>query len=210
LKRYAAYEQVTQGSCIVIVEAESSTGITDPVQATGLRAGTITSKDQAGTLATWQAEPTLAGFYFDDFPSGYINSAGDSITVSSTAGPDVGAWDPVINFQSPLFSWNEVATLTAVTRSQGVTTTWKGGVPGTDVVIIGGSSNNQVVGVFICYAPAEAGTFTVESYITEQMPQGQGSLTLINDTVPVPFTASGLTKAWAVGSVSNTALPAYP
>jgi len=209
LKRYAAYEQVTLGGCIVIVEAESTTGITDPVQPTGLRAGTITSKDKAGTAETWQAAPTLTGFYFDDFPSGYINTAGDAITVTATAGPDIGAIDPVVTFQSPLFSWNEVTSITSVTRSQGVTTTWKGAVPGTDVVIIGGSSNGHVAGVFICYAPAEAETFTVESYITEQMPQGQGDLILINDTVPVPFTASGLTRAWATGSVSNTAFPTY-
>jgi len=209
LKRYFAFEAVSQGGCIVVVEAASQSGITDPAQSTGLRAGAITSKDQAGTVASWPALANAAGLYAPNFPSGYINSAGDAITVSSTVGADVGAFDPTVNFTSPLFSWNELTSLTTVTRSQGVTVTWKDAVPTTDVLIIGGSSNTQVVGLFICVAPAEAGAYTVGSYITDQMPPGQGSLTLVNTTVPVPFTATGLDRAWMAGEVTNSAFPVY-
>jgi hypothetical protein len=73
-----------------------------------------------------------------------------------------------------------------------VTVNWTGGDPASDVEISGSVTVGQLTVFFNCFAPASAQTFTVPAFITQAMPAGSGTLTLVNQSAPVKFTAQGL------------------
>jgi hypothetical protein len=103
----------------------------------------------------------------------------------------------------------------AVNRAQGLNVTWSGGVPETYLIVSGFSSSPSVGGKpgatagFGCYVKVEAGQFTVPSSVLLALPAGTGSMTLRNTTLPVPFAASGIDIAYALGSVNLSVTPSF-
>ena len=104
---------------------------------------------------------------------------------------------------SPLV-WTNQNSITAVDRSQPVTVTWTGGVPGTYVLIGGGSTTISVSASFICYASVEAGRFTVPPYVLLAMPAASGGINLLNQGNPQTFSATGLDLTFAVAEVEDS------
>jgi hypothetical protein len=146
-------------------------------------------------VQTLSGTPAVPGFYGANLPAGYIPSAGGSFTFAGTGGANVGKFSSTLNFPSPL-SWTNSASISAISRSQGVSVTWTGGAAGT-YVTINGTSTATVAGQplsvsFTCAAPVSAGQFTVPSYVLLALPAGSGTLGLDNFTNPTTFTASGL------------------
>ena len=93
-----------------------------------------------------------------------------------------------------------------IDRTQDVTFNWTGGVPNTQVTILGGSDVNGVNVAFLCAAPVSAGQMTIPSYVWLNLPPtgsslGPGQLTVENSAVSL-FKASGLdfgTVRYSVG-----------
>jgi hypothetical protein len=100
--------------------------------------------------------------------------------------------------------WNNQDALSNIPRSQDMTVTWSGGVVGAYISILGSSANpaNGAGAEFICTERAEAGTFTVPSWVLSAMPASGvdpsvggtavGFLTLQSTLAqPVRFQATG-------------------
>jgi hypothetical protein len=99
-----------------------------------------------------------------------------------------------------------MASISTVTRSNGLTVNWTGGgsasyisITGSSFGAINGSTVDFVVGSFTCEAPVAAGTFTVPSAVLLSLPQSftiagisTSTLSVSNVTGPVTFTAQGL------------------
>ncbi len=112
-----------------------------------------------------------------------VISAG-TYTLSGTGGDDIGAFSASVTVPSPL-NWTNRDSINSVPRSSNLNLTWSGG--GSDVVEIFGASGTRVggtdqnpifdFGVFICFANASAGSFTVSSSILSQLPASTGDIT---------------------------------
>jgi uncharacterized protein (TIGR03437 family) len=130
---------------------------------------------------------TTPGNYFD--PGHY--------TVTGTGGKDVGAFTASTDVPSTPFVWTNMPPVTTpIDRSKDLTIAWTGGIPGTQVTIVGGSLVNGVNVAFLCAAPVNAGQLTVPSYVLLNLPPTgsstvPGQLTLGNRLVST-FTVSGL------------------
>ena len=194
------------GSCVV--NAATIGTVTTPTF-TGLDAGSISMNGPAGTVAL-SAIPTFLGFYGAQLSAAAIPASGGQYTFTGTGGKNVGSFTANLNFPAPLV-WTNAGSSSPVNRSNGVTVNWSGGAPGTFVQITGSSSttvNGQIIAVsFTCNAPANAQTFTVPAPVTLSLPAGSGSLSVSNNTIPAPFTASGLDLAYVTGG-SSTAINA--
>lgn len=181
-----------------------------PLKAVSLDAGpaiTVTGpsgtrtipRQTAGMVVDYSAKPfgaSTPGNYYD--PGHY--------TVTGPGGKDVGAFSASTDVPSTPFVWTNVPDITVpLDRSQDLTITWTGGVPGTQVTVLGGSLVNGVNTGFLCAAPVIAGHFTVPSYVLLNLPPtgsstAPGQLTVGNRSVST-FSAPGLdlaTIAWAV------------
>jgi len=133
----------------------------------------------------------------------FIPAAGGTFKFTIPGGPDVGAADASIVASNPLV-WNEMNTVTSVSRNQPLTVTWSGGTPGGFVLIQGGSftgPNAEIFTSFGCTERSEAGRFTVPRDILASMVASTviaplniptGTLTVQHFTLPARFTASGL------------------
>jgi hypothetical protein len=205
------------GSCIV---SEVAVTGTSTITTTGLNAGTLMVTGPGGS-ATLVSEaslfPTggssLAGLYAtinasgtSTLPAGFITPGGTYTFQASggTTTPSVGPFTTQIVFSNPLFQWTNQAAASTVTRSAGQQVTWTGGSPGTYVYMSGSSSNGTVSGSFTCYAPQSALAFTIPGFVLDTLPASNtgGTLSVANSTVPVSFTATGLTYGDAIGEVS--------
>jgi hypothetical protein len=202
----------TLGNCYVSQSVIGATG-NGGVTITGLNAGTITVTGPSGTQPL-PAVPSLPGDYGNTMPSGFVPTSGGSFVFTGTGGTDVGAFTGTVNYTNPIV-WTNMANITAVTRSQGVTVTWSGGDPNGYVLVSGTSSSPEtpstpVLGAgFLCYEPVSAGQLTVPSYILLAMPVGQGSLTVESATTQVPFSAPGLDFASAFAAFYFSIGPPY-
>jgi len=174
---------------------------------TALRAGSISLSGPNGLEVTLASTPLIGGAFASTLPATAIPSSGGVFTFKGTGGADVGAFTSTIEFQSPLFSWTNSATITFVDKTRGLNVSWTGGNPGSLVSISGGAgvvdrnTNAVTVVSFMCLAPVEAGQFTVPSYIMLGIPTGNGSLMMQNQ-INGTLNASGLDLSLAFGSNS--------
>jgi hypothetical protein len=141
---------------------------------------------------------TLKVYGASSVPANFIPASGGPFTFDNVSGgADIGHFNATTNFPAN-FAWTNSGTVTVVTRSQGVTLTWSGGTPGAYVTINGSSTSSPVSGTpvsasFTCQAPLSAGTFTVPAAVLLALPAGTlGKLSLIDNTTPQAFTATGL------------------
>ncbi len=209
--------QVSIGSCLVTTTTASS-GTTGT--ATGLDAGsTIAVNGPAGSLnLSLLSIPgvSLPGFYAPPngtTPATFIPATGGNFTFdNASGGKDVGHFNATLNLP-PTFTWSNAASVTAVSRSQGVNVTWTGGANGSYVNITGGSSatvNGKTVSFgFTCLAPVSAGQFTVPPAVLLALPAGNGSLSVGDYTNVQLFNASGLDLGLLVGGNTTSKTLAY-
>jgi uncharacterized protein (TIGR03437 family) len=188
------YGLVTVGGCIVL-------NSTPPQPTTSyLAAGNISITGPGGTMPIPQITSGSTLTYELNFPAGFFPAAGGSFTLTATGSADVQPFSVTVSDLSPLV-WTNQSSITAVNRTQPVTVTWTGGIPGTYVQITGGSTIVSASATFLCIAPVEAGQFTVPSYVLLASPAAAGGINLINQSASVTFAASGL---GATGAVAET------
>jgi uncharacterized protein (TIGR03437 family) len=175
--------------------------IPPPPVVTALDAGTpLTVKGPAGTKTIVKrvlgALFDYPGVTFGDTTPGNYFDAGH-YTVTGSGGKDVGVFTASTDVPSKQFLWtNMLDVKKPIDRTQDLTLTWTGGVPGTQVTAVGGSNVNGVNIAFLCAAAVEAGQMTIPSYVLLNLPPTgtspvPGQLTVGNDSASV-FMAPGL------------------
>ncbi len=206
----SGYGLASVGSCIVLEPTASGSG--SPFTSTGLDAGaSIKLTGPAGSVDLPKF-PQLAGFYAPSSPlaASFIPDSGGTFTFNNGAGGvDVKGFNVSLNYPTPPFKWTDMATITTVIRSQGVTVHWTGGALNTYVTISGSATSGTLTVSFTCMAPQADLQFTVPPYVLLALPAGQGSLSLFNSTQPVLFTVTGIDFGTASASTSFSNTPAY-
>jgi len=192
------YAYVTEGGCLTLQQSIALSGtITD------LDAGTLTITGPTGTQPLPKVTQGSLISYSSNLPTTFFPAAGGSWTFTGTGGPDIGPFSVTVSDPIPLV-WTNQAAITAVNRSQDLTVTWTGGIPGTWVQIGGGSTTIGVSGTFLCFAPVSAGTFTIPSYVLLGSPVASGGISLINQSNNVPFHADKLDITTAVAETESS------
>ncbi len=203
---------VSEGSCTVFpVLPASLTGAF-----AGIDAGTVTLTGANGN-ATLSESPT--GSYRSGVGSSFIGTSPTAFTYSNGAGGSgVGGFSGTFTYPSPELVWNQ-ESMDVASRSQPLTLTWSGGVPGTAVVITGfsGADLNPQGGTkyFLCVAPASAGQFTIPVSVLSSLPptasvDGLNSTAWIavsNSTNPTAISVPGFNMGWVSGQIfDNTGI----
>ncbi len=169
------------GACTVFTFSGSSATTTDPIAPTYLDAGALSLVGPDGV--TKPIPSASKGLYTAQLGSSTTSlylSAG-KYTLTGAGGADVGAFTSSLTLPAP-FTWTNMdalpvmGALSVVTRAKGVEVNWTGGTG--NVVIEGYSAitTPQNAGaIFICYAQASAGSFTVEPGVLMALPESAES-----------------------------------
>ena len=190
------YGIVAPGGCIVLQGQTPPTGTL-----TYLNAGNLSISGPAGTVQLTQTLQSGLIAYSANLAAGSFPASGGTFTITGSGGPDVGPFTVSVADSSPLV-WTNQNAISAVDRSKDLTVTWTGGIPGTFVQIGGGTTSIAVSATFLCIARAEAGQFTVPSYILESVAAGNGGINLINQSAPQSF--PGVDVAFAVAETESS------
>ncbi len=93
-------------------------------------------------------------------------------TLNDGSGAVVGAFSTGLTIPGSQPVWTNEDSITNVPRSQDLTVTWSGGAAGGFVAIIGDSADPSTAAgaEFGCIAPADAGSFTVPSWVLSALP----------------------------------------
>lgn len=132
----------------------------DPVEPIELLGGDLSFTTPAGTLTEDDEIPE------NFFPPGLL-------TIRSTAGPNVGAFE-ISTTIPPLGTLNSPVEPARIDRTQDLPIRWSGVGGAGRMVLILGRSDDQSRGVgrtFVCSADAAAGQFTVPSTILQGLPR---------------------------------------
>ena len=191
------YGLVTVGGCIVLNSTPPQPTVSD------LSAGNLSITGPGGTLPITQVGSGSVIDYSLNLPSGFFPTTGGTFTIAATGSADVKPFSVTVSDLSPLV-WTNQSSITAVDRTQPVTVTWTGGIPGTYVQIGGGSTLISASAEFLCIAPVEAGQFTIPSYVLLATPAANGGINLINQSNPVTFGDSGLKTTYAVAETESS------
>jgi hypothetical protein len=108
----------------------------------------------------------------DGMPVSPLFLNGGGYTITGAGGKDVGPFAANVTLPLPA-KWTNRDQINTVDRSAGVTLTWTGGDPTSDLVVIAGGSVNQITNAaagFFCSAPLAAGTFTVPASVLANLP----------------------------------------
>lgn len=132
-----------------------------------------------------------------------------TLTVTGPGGADVGTFTTTIASPSPL-TWTNRTQITGVDQTQGVTVNWTGADASSQLVAIAGISTNKsagLTGMFLCTAPAGAGSFSVPARIVANLPSthpgGTDTAGVLmvgeaNSLAPAKFSAQGIDKGYGV------------
>jgi hypothetical protein len=86
---------------------------------------------------------------------------------------------------------------------------WTGGNPGSYIFVQGTSTGDGIgYGGFTCMTHADAGQFTVPSYILSVLPAGKGGAQVQN-SLQLPLTATGIDIGLADATISHTEAATY-
>ena len=195
---YVPTTSLSPGGCVV---AQSINPVPVP-RVTGLDSGTLTLSGPSGAPITLASQFGIKGTFFSQLPAGAIPQTGGTFTFTGSGGADVGAFSSTINLSNPIFIATNPSPSASIDRTQGLPFTWTGGNPGTYVYITG-TSTGLSYGGFTCLAPADAGQFTVPSYILSALPAGNGGVALQN-AFQLPLSATGLDIGVAAVSIGFT------
>jgi hypothetical protein len=189
----AGYYFASQGSCTVV-----EPGLPNLMAMFASRdAGTVQLAAPSGNQVL--AEQQGIG-YVAQLPAGSVTSSPGTYTFTASGGMNVGSFTTSINMQSP-WALTNTAALASITRSQGATVTWSGGLPNSSV-LVGGSASSPMGNVrFYCWAPASAGQFAIPSWMLSAFPSGAAKLVVFNVTLPQTVSATGLDLGISAGLV---------
>jgi hypothetical protein len=195
---YTPDNSLSPGGCIVVDLTPVPVGAI-----TGLDAGTLTLTGPAGLAVTLGPQLGIKGAFFSNLAVGAIPAAGGTFTFKGSGGADVGSFTSTVTLSS-LLNWTNPAAASAIDRSKGLLVTWTGGNAGS-YVVIGGTSGATTpprsIGGYKCLIPAEAGQFTVPSYILQALPAGNGGANVQNN-VYFPLTPAGIDIGTGAANVS--------
>jgi len=189
-----------------------------PLASVSLDAGpSITVKGPSGTRSILRRMAGMLVDYAsttlgDTTPGNYLDPG--HYTVTGPGGRDVGAFTASIDVPPTPFVWTNIPSVTTpIDRSKDLTITWTGGIPDTQVTILGGSLVNGVNVAFLCAAPVSTGQFTIPAYVLLHLAatgssQVPGQLTMQNRSVST-FTASGLDVPSIAYGAGYTLYPKY-
>jgi len=153
------------GACTVFTYSGAIVSTADPVAPTYLDAGALSVVGPGGG-GPISIPAQGYGVYSTALPS----LRQGTYTLTASGGADVGAFTSSLTIPAAL-TWTNMGGLSLVTRANGVTVNWTGG---TGTVMIEGYSpitTPQNAGaVFICYAQASAGSFTVPPGVLLALP----------------------------------------
>jgi uncharacterized protein (TIGR03437 family) len=169
-----------------------------PLKEVNLDAGpTITLKGPSGTRAITGQTVGMLGVYYrgvtlgNSTPGNYLDPG--HYTITGPGGKDVGAFTASTDVPSTPFVWTNIPSVAApLDRSKDLTIKWTGGIPDTQVVVVGATGTQA----FLCAAPVSAGQMTIPSYVLLSVPASApplnaGGLGLSNTSVSL-FTVTGL------------------
>lgn len=176
----------------------------------------VSATGGSASVAPIPGDPLLYGALLAEnpaingLPSSFFNFPG-TFSLSIPGGADVQ--QAQINGATPLpFQWTNRDGLDTLTRSSGLTVTWTGGNPSTDVAVIGVEANNDAANsaaLALCLAPIAAGTFSLPQEILQSLPATPASAQRIPAWVivgyesllsPGTFSASGLKQGYLLPS----------
>lgn len=160
-------------------------------------------------FSTLGADPDLTG-------AGPLYLSQGSYTISGPGGANVGPFSVNVAVPTPL-NWTNQSSIDTVTRANGLPLQWTGGDPNGYVLIEGFSltgpdTSNLSAGGFICMAKVSDQHFTVPPVVLLSVPPSAviqesgftfptGNLSLVSETQPVSFTATGLDLGIASSAV---------
>jgi uncharacterized protein (TIGR03437 family) len=193
----AGYGLVTVGGCLTLNSTPPQPTISY------LAAGNLSITGPGGTLQIPQVTSGSVISYELNLPTGYFPTSGGTFTIAATGSADVKPFSVTVSDPSPLV-WTNQASITSVDRTQPLTVSWTGGIPGTYVQIGGGSTTINASATFLCIAPVEAGQFTIPSYVLLASPAANGGINLINQSNPVYFSISALGTTYAVAETESS------
>lgn len=123
-------------------------------------------------------------------PSGTYTFTGSGSKING----GVGSFQASVDYPSEI-TWDQMNTLTTVTRSQGLTISWNGGDPNTYILISGGSAPAgqpfQAVD-FECTVKTSDGHFDIPTAVLNSMPAGTGNIGVKQNSFPKQSSAAGL------------------
>jgi uncharacterized protein (TIGR03437 family) len=200
---------VSVGGCILNNFLNTSTGASTPLP--GLNAGlvTISSPSVFNKPVSLVRDPFAPGFYEATLPGGFLTTTGGMFTLTGAAGSQIGALTAQITFSDPLLTWTNQDEASFVLRFAGLPITWTGGDSGTIVTITGTAFGAGSTAQFLCATTVDAGQFTVPAWILAAFPAGVGYVTVGNQTLFQPFSATGLDRAYTRGLVVDEILADY-
>jgi uncharacterized protein (TIGR03437 family) len=146
-------------------------------------------REAVGKLVAYQS----SALFGDTTPGNYFDAG--HYTVTGPGGPDVQAFVASTDVPSTPFVWTNIPDIrTPLDRTQDLLITWTGGIPGTQVTVVGGSFENGVTSAILCAAAVEAGQIVIPSYVLLALSKSaalEGSLVIQNRKVDL-FKATGL------------------
>ena len=176
--------------------------------ATGLDAGSaITVTPPSGSNTSLTTTGGVAKGFYTGSPSALPAGA---YKITGPGGADVGAFSVDLTLPPALVWSNQTAIAgSPIVRANPLKITWTGGDPNSYTIIAGistlGTTTTSVQ--FTCIAQTSALQFTVPSSALLALPAStvtggspNGVLFVGSTTIPVPFTATGLDSAYAIGS----------
>ena len=203
---YAPANSLSPGGCLVSYETPV------PVPSfTGLDPGTINLAGPNGLAMKLGPQLGIKGAFYSALSTTAIPSTGGTFTFTGSGGADVGSFTSTITFANPIIAWTNESAAANIDRSQDLTVTWTGGTPGSYVFIYGTSTatgTTTTMAGYTCLTTADAGKFTVPSYILSALPAGSGGTGLQNQ-VQSPLSASGLDIGIAIGDIALSVPSTY-
>ncbi|MDQ6699883.1 MAG: hypothetical protein M3Z36_06835 [Acidobacteriota bacterium] len=220
------FTQTSFGACTI--NQFSGQGAVNAAIPAGLDAGPTITIAGAGGSRQLQKVAQVKGLYSTTLgttgpnPQPLFLDQGTFTADNGTGGADVGKFAGAsVQAVGAGFTWTNQASIADVDRSKDQTVTWSNGAPNTLVTITGFSSTAQLGNLngggalFVCVERAERGTFQIPAVVLLSLPVSTsvnaggisiptGSLSLMNGTLPVKFTAPGLDYGTMSFTVSSS------
>ncbi len=196
---YSPGNPVSPGGCILNDE-----NVVPVPPAVGMDVGTIELLGP-NALDVIMKSQGINGTGFAELSSTAIPSTGGTFTFKIGGGVDVHGFSIDVTFANPLVNWTNSSLAATLDRTQPLALTWTGGNAGphTFTFILGSITTPLRNRGFTCLTTADAGQFTVPSYILAAMPAGNSGVQLQN-SIQLPLSMPGIDLGLAIGQVSYT------
>jgi len=202
---YTPNSPVSQGNCVANNLLPATVG-----NITGLDPGTVTLTGPNGLSVTLPPAPLgIKGTFGSTLSDAAIPASGGTFTFKGTGGADVGSFTTTFNLAN-LMTWTNQSDVATIDRSKSLKITWTGGNSGSTISISGTSTvpGTTTLGEFQCAASADAGQFTIPSFILGALPAGSGGINVQNDIV-APLSATGIDIGLGQTTISYSAAATF-